>query len=128
MARLHTQCRDCKFFFDYEISYDPWNVTKCPACGHSWIPPIIHAPSTTTDRAIAWLYKVAETLKEKGRKYGNSIDDPVRIFSKADKADGLAVRIDDKLARIKASEPDDTEDAEADLVGYIALRRGLRDS
>lgn len=120
------RCRDCEGFF--EIRGTLPEVLKCPWCGHQWTLGTTSHDETTTDRAIAWLYKVAETLKEKGRKYGNSIDEPVRIFSKADKADGLAVRIDDKLARIKASEPDDTEDAEADLVGYIALRRGFRES
>lgn len=122
MAR-HWRCERCLLFFD-----KPEWLTRveCPSCGK--INERMDVGTTTTDRAIAWLYKVAETLKEKGRKYGNSIDEPVRIFSKADKADGLAVRIDDKLARIKASEPDDTEDAEADLVGYIALRRGFRES
>jgi hypothetical protein len=123
----YRRCRDCKFWFK-ATPLAPGFVFKCPFCGHQWTESLTNVvvTETTTDRAVAWLHGVAETLKEKGRLYGNSIDNPVAVFSKADKSDGLAIRIDDKLARIRAASPDDSEDSVADLVGYIALWKGSK--
>jgi hypothetical protein len=66
---------------------------------------------------------LAEMLCAKNRKYGNSALEPLRIFSRADPLAQLDVRIDDKLSRIAAGQPDDAEDAEQDLIGYLILKR-----
>ena len=68
---------------------------------------------------------LAEMLKSKNRQYGNSFADPVRIFSKATPEEGLRIRIDDKLSRIARGQ-DAGEDAELDLIGYLVLKRVLR--
>jgi hypothetical protein len=60
-------------------------------------------------------------LIEKNRKYGNSALEPVRIFSRADTAEQIRVRIDDKLSRIRTQADDDDEDAYMDLAGYLVL-------
>ena len=67
------------------------------------------------------LGKIRVMLLEKNRAYGNSALDPVRVFSKADKREALKIRMDDKLSRIKTSDPSDSEDAYTDLLGYLIL-------
>ena len=59
-------------------------------------------------------------LIDKNQRYGNSALDPLRIFSRADTAEQIRVRIDDKLSRIRNQTTDD-EDAELDLAGYLVL-------
>ena len=67
--------------------------------------------------------EVKELLLAKNKKYGDSALNPVRVFSKADLLDQLLVRMDDKLSRIRTSDPDDAEDAYLDLLGYLVLHR-----
>lgn len=66
---------------------------------------------------------IAEMLIGKNRKYGNSAIEPVRCFSKAGPVEQINVRLDDKISRLMSAQPDDTEDVELDLVGYIVLKR-----
>jgi hypothetical protein len=61
-------------------------------------------------------------LLAKNEAYGNSALDPVRIFSSADTAEQIRVRIDDKLSRLKRGS-DAGEDVIADLLGYLVLLR-----
>lgn len=72
------------------------------------------------DRACAFLADVAKMLREKNAAYGDSASNPVRIFSAAAPAEGLRVRIDDKLSRIARGSAAG-EDVIFDLVGYLAL-------
>ncbi len=67
---------------------------------------------------------IKQMLISKNQQYGNSFADPVRIFSRATPAEGLNIRIDDKLSRI-ARGHDAGEDSELDLVGYLILKRVL---
>jgi hypothetical protein len=67
------------------------------------------------------LSTIREMLLEKNRKYGNSALDPIRVFSKADPLEQIAIRMDDKLSRIKSTQNDDLEDAKLDLLGYLVL-------
>lgn len=64
-------------------------------------------------------------LLAKNSAYGNSALDPVRIFSKADAAEQIRVRLDDKLSRIKRGSAAG-EDVEKDILGYLILLRVLR--
>ena len=66
---------------------------------------------------------MAEMLIGKNARYGNSALDPVRLFSKADPAEQLRVRIDDKLSRIARGNGNEGEDVIADLIGYLILLR-----
>lgn len=84
------------------------------------------------DAALAWLLAhmpgtrdeildgCGRMLKLKNRAYGNSALDPVHIFSRADRREGLLVRIDDKLSRL-ARGSDAGEDTKADLLGYLVM-------
>lgn len=66
-------------------------------------------------------------LLEKNRKYGNSALEPKRIFSDADAAEQIRVRLDDKLSRLTSAQLDETEDVERDLMGYLILLRIAED-
>lgn len=65
---------------------------------------------------------LAKFLAEKNRQYGDSALEPLRIFSQENSTEGLLVRIDDKLSRIKnrTSFPIKGNDL-WDLIGYLVL-------
>lgn len=63
------------------------------------------------------LTSLADLLKYKNAKYGNSVLDPIEIFKDKCKAGD---RIDDKLSRIKTSKELRKNDV-SDLIGYLVL-------
>jgi len=68
------------------------------------------------------LDEIQELLLQKNEKYGNSALEPLGVFSKLSAKEGLLVRIDDKLKRIKNGSLDkDDEDVINDLIGYLVL-------
>ena len=68
------------------------------------------------------LIEIKDLLIEKNLKYGNSALEPLGIFSQLSAKEGLLVRIDDKLKRIKNGTLDrDDEDVINDLIGYLVL-------
>jgi hypothetical protein len=68
------------------------------------------------------LDSIEKMLIEKNRKYGNSALDPLGVFSQLSAKEGLLIRIDDKLKRIKnGSLEKDDEDVVNDLIGYLVL-------
>lgn len=68
------------------------------------------------------LIEIKDLLISKNLKYGNSALEPLGVFSKLSAEDGLLVRIDDKLKRIKNGSLDrDDEDVVNDLIGYLVL-------
>ena len=65
---------------------------------------------------------IEKMLIEKNRKYGNSALEPLGVFSHLSAKEGLLIRIDDKLKRIKnGSLEKDDEDVVNDLIGYLVL-------
>jgi len=61
-------------------------------------------------------------LIAKNEKYGNSALEPLGVFSNLSPKEGIMVRIDDKLKRIKNGSLDkDDEDVLNDLIGYLVL-------
>jgi len=58
-----------------------------------------------------YLLSIREMLINKNIKYGNSALEPLGVFSQLSAKEGLLVRIDDKLKRIK----------NGSLVGYLVL-------
>ena len=69
-----------------------------------------------------YLLEIRELLISKNLKYGNSALEPLGVFSQLSAKDGLLVRIDDKLKRIKnGSLQKDDEDVINDLIGYLVL-------
>ena len=68
------------------------------------------------------LSEITEMLVAKNEKYGNSALEPLGVFSQLSAKEGLLVRIDDKLKRIKnGSLNKDDEDVVNDLIGYLVL-------
>ena len=69
--------------------------------------------------------EVANILIAKNLAYGNSVAEPVRIFSSANSIEQINVRIDDKLSRIAKGATYGHEDTELDLIGYLLLKRAI---
>lgn len=88
------------------------------------------AKLTDSQKAIvAECDAVKELLLAKNREYGDSALHPVGIFSDATAVNQIAVRIDDKLSRIRTTRGQQTEiheDTEMDLIGYLILMRVAR--
>ena len=84
---------------------------------------------TTAERISTVCDEVKALLIAKNRAYGDSAINPVRIFCRADAAEQINVRIDDKLSRIaRGTETDKVaEDTELDLIGYLILKRVQRE-
>jgi hypothetical protein len=62
-------------------------------------------------------------LVDKNRAYGNSVFDPVRVFSKASVDEQINVRLDDKLSRIQKGNADlMDEDVLLDTIGYLIIK------
>jgi hypothetical protein len=60
----------------------------------------------------------------KNTRYGNSALEPLRVFSNADPAEGILVRLDDKLSRIKYASSNDKplrKNDIGDMLGYLIL-------
>lgn len=76
---------------------------------------------TTPNKIAEVCDSIKDMLIEKNTAYGNSVGDPVRIFSKADKLEAIRVRIDDKLSRIQRGTGYPGDDDVRDLAGYLLL-------
>jgi hypothetical protein len=67
------------------------------------------------------MFNFGEFLKEKNKRYGDSAISPMQLFSKLDASNSIAIRIDDKLNRIKNSQEGLRKADVCDLFGYLAL-------
>jgi len=59
-------------------------------------------------------------LLEKNKRYGNSAMEPIHVFSKLSPEEGMKLRMDDKVKRIKNS-PELRKNDVIDLAGYLIL-------
>lgn len=66
--------------------------------------------------------EIRAVLIAENQAYGDRALNSVRVFSKADALEQINVRLDDKLSRLMRGE-DAGEDTEADLLGYLVLKR-----
>lgn len=83
------------------------------------------APSGT--RIVSTCFDIAEMLVEKNKSYGDSALNPVRIFSKANPVEQIAIRIDDKLSRLTKGHEFLGDNDLDDLIGYLVLLKIARD-
>jgi|TARA_B100000085_G_C18549989_1_gene515477 hypothetical protein len=67
--------------------------------------------------------EIRDFLIQKNEQYGDSVMNPIRVFSKAGIDEGLRVRIDDKLNRLMQGNDsiESDEDVVKDLIGYLVL-------
>ena len=72
-------------------------------------------------RACAYLDGIKEMLRAKNRAYGDSVAVPINVFSKLPPAEGIKIRLDDKLKRIALGDGSGNEDAIGDIIGYLAF-------
>jgi hypothetical protein len=80
------------------------------------------SPKTNTQLAIQEECKrISNMLISKNKSYGNSVLEPVRVFSKSDAIEQIKVRIDDKLSRIERGSEFIGDDTLDDLIGYLVL-------
>lgn len=78
------------------------------------------------DKVNKVLSEISEMLIQKNANYGNSAIEPLGVFSDLSPEEGLKVRIDDKLKRIKNGSLDKgDEDVVNDLIGYLVLLKIL---
>ena len=68
--------------------------------------------------------EIQDMLLAKNKAYGNSVAEPLRIFSKVDVVEQINVRMDDKASRLARGSAAG-EDAEMDLLGYLILKRAV---
>lgn len=75
--------------------------------------------------AQAVIATVCDELKEfllaKNRSYGNSAFEPIGVFSKLTAREGILLRMDDKLKRIRNGTAYPGDDNMKDLLGYMVL-------
>lgn len=81
---------------------------------------IAHLVVLSGQPMVDYFRAIRTMLVEKNRAYGNSALDPVRVFSKADSAEQIRVRLDDKLSRLARGSAGG-EDVALDLMGYLVL-------
>ena len=70
--------------------------------------------------------EIEELLLAKNKAYGNSAAEPINIFAKTDPMEQINIRIDDKLNRIKKGSEYAGDDTELDLIGYLILKRAIK--
>ena len=81
-------------------------------------------PETMQNNITKTCDGLARLLVAKNQRYGNSALEPMRVFSRADPAEGILVRLDDKLSRIKHASSDGKplrKNDIADMTGYLIL-------
>lgn len=59
-------------------------------------------------------------LLEKNARYGDSALKPIQVFSRLNPAEGIRIRLDDKLSRVRNGESLRKNDI-ADIIGYLSL-------
>lgn len=75
---------------------------------------------TVKDKIELTLDSLQKLLIEKNRRYGNAALTPLGVFNKQSSTDGILIRLDDKLQRVKSSHTLRRNDV-ADLLGYLTL-------
>lgn len=82
--------------------------------------------SSTEDLISDICDEIKKILINKNKAYGNSVFEPVKIFSKTNTEEQINVRIDDKLSRLMKGSEYQGEDTETDLIGYLILKKVLK--
>jgi hypothetical protein len=113
---------DSRPYSNWEGLPDGWT----PQMGMDLIHELLEFGDDSTQKQIAEVgIALTALLIYKNQRYGNSALDPVEVFTKGlTKRQRMAVRMDDKVNRLKnglGARTDDKEHAGIDLAGYILL-------
>jgi len=74
----------------------------------------------TNNKISNYLDDLKDKLIKKNDDYGDSLHNPISVFHKGGKINGILARLDDKLNRVKSvGITDETEDTVEDLIGYL---------
>jgi hypothetical protein len=78
---------------------------------------------TDTQQKIDRLFfNFSEFLKEKNKRYGDSVINPVKVFSKVEPTNKACIRLDEKLQRIMNNDTSELRKNDVcDTFGYLAL-------
>ena len=81
--------------------------------------------SDFANRVAKTAARVVNLLRIKNEQYGDSVQQPLRVFSKLDSQARIRVRIDDKLSRLARGNDSIESDIDIvdDLIGYLILLR-----
>lgn len=83
--------------------------------------------SEATQEQIRWVCdEIKAMLIAKNESYGDSALNPVRIFSRSNTKEQLAVRVDDKLSRVARGHEYVGDNDLDDLIGYLMLMKVAR--
>ena len=74
----------------------------------------------TSEKIVAICDGMKALLLEKNTRYGDSALHPIQVFSRLNPREGILIRLDDKLSRVKNGEGLRKNDI-ADLIGYLVL-------
>ena len=75
---------------------------------------------TSAEKITAICDGMKSLLLEKNRRYGDSALYPLQVFSRLNPSEGIRIRLDDKLSRVKNSKELRKNDV-SDLIGYLIL-------
>ena len=66
--------------------------------------------------------EIREILIRKNLSYGDSVLNPIRVFSKSPTDEQINVRLDDKLSRIARGKEYLGDDTLIDIIGYLVMK------
>ena len=83
----------------------------------------LYKPDPQREAISDTMTELKQFLLDKNAQYGNSVFEPIRIFSTAKIDEQIRVRIDDKLNRLLQGNDtmESDEDVIKDLIGYLVL-------
>lgn len=108
---------------DFEIRESPGGVQYAyitPANPKSTIIPTKLYKRTPSEKIQNITDSLNRLLQAKNKNYGSSALSPLGIFNKNEATEGIKVRLDDKLMRVKNSDILRKNDI-ADIMGYLVL-------
>lgn len=110
--KKYIKCPSCNEIEEIQLNEHPRYCKKCKEKFNKFY--------STKEKIEILFNNFSEFLKEKNKRYGDSVLKPLNVFSKDNSSSQICNRIDDKLGRIKNSNELKKNDV-SDMFGYIAL-------
>lgn len=84
--------------------------------------PTEYDPETFEHEVSLITNEIREILIRKNLSYGDSVLNPIRVFSKSPTDEQINVRLDDKLSRIARGKEYPGDDTLIDIIGYLVMK------